>query len=168
MTKSMLDGAATGPTDGSLTQRRARRLRLGRPRITRLRLAVLGTVVVLLVVWAAVAVSSTSTYSAQVLVVADRAIGIPPPNGLDFGDVPLGDSAEKRIAFENNGRVPTGVMILEWGSIRDLLKMDDAFFILDPGDEKEVTFAVRPPASAEAKRYSGRVIVVRVPWWWPW
>ncbi len=144
------------------------RLRLGRPRITRLRLAVLGVAAALLLLWGAVAVRSTSTYSAQVLVAKGTAIGIPPPNDLDFGDVPRGTPTEKQITFENSGRVPTGVVILEWGSIRDLLKIGDAFFILDPGDEKKVSFKVAPPASAEAKKYSGRVIVVRVPWWWPW
>lgn len=156
---------------GSLAQRWPRRLRLGRPRLTRLRLAVLGVVVVLLVLWGAVAVASTSIYSAQVLVVEGGGIGIPPPEQLDFGDLPVGASSEKKIFFENNGRVPTAVVILEWGGIRDLMGISDAFFVLDPGEEKEVTFRVEPPPSAlsgEEKAYSGKVIVVRIPWWTPW
>ncbi len=59
-------------------------------------------------------------------------------------------------------------MILEWGGVRDLVGLSDAFFTLDPGEEKVVTFEARPPASAEAKAYTGKVIVVRVPWWTPW
>ena len=153
---------------GSIAQRWPRRLRLGRPRLTRLRLAVLGVVLVLLFLWGAVAVSSTSIYSAQVVVVESGSIGIPPPNDLDFGDLPSGAAAEKKIAFENNGRVPTGVVILESGGIRDLLQVGDAFFTLDPGDDREITFTLEPPPSASQKKYSGKVIVIRAPWWTPW
>ena len=156
---------------GSLAQRIPRRLRLGRPRVTRLRLAVLGVVVVLVILWGAVAVSSTSIYSAQVLVVEGGGVGIPPPEQLDFGDLPVGAASEKRIFFKNNGRVPTAVVILEWGGIRDLMGISDAFFVIDPGDEREITFRVEPPPSAlsgEEKAYSGKVIVVRIPWWTPW
>ena len=182
MARDIAEGAPTGPPMGraerprnlwrSLAQRWPRRLRLGRPRLTRLRLAVLGVAMVLVVLWAAVAVTSTSIYSAKVLVVPpETAIGLPPLSELDFGDLPVGTASEKKIAFENNGRIPTAVMILEWGGIRDLMGISDAFFVLDPGDEKEITFRVQPPPSAvsgEAKEYSGRVIVVRVPWWTPW
>ena len=180
MARDVSEGLPTGPPGrarrlrdfwGSLAERWPRRLRLRRPRLTRLRLAVLGVVVVLVVLWGAVAVASTSIYSAQVVVVEGGAVGIPPPNDLDFGDLPPRAVAEKKIAFENNGRVPTGVLIIEWGGIGDLMAISDAFFTLDPGDEKEVTFTVDPPPSAlsgEAKKYSGRVIVVQVPWWTPW
>ncbi len=151
----------------SLAQRWPRRLRPGKPRLTRLRLAVLSIVVLLLVLWGAVAVSSTSIYSAQVVVLDSPAIGVPPPEGLDFGDIPRGNSAERKITFENNGRIPTAAVIVEWGGIRGLLKISDAFFTLDPGDKKEVAFRAEAPAGGEAKKYSGKVIVLRVPWWWP-
>ncbi len=145
------------------------RLRLRRPRMTRLRWAVVGVIAVLFVLWVAVAVSSISVYSTQMVVVDGNAIGIPPPDEfLDFGDVPYGGYLERSILFQNNGRIPTAVMILEWGGVRDLVGLSDAFFTLDPGDEKVVTFKARPPASAEAKEYTGKVIVVRVPWWTPW
>lgn len=158
---------------GAIAQRWPRRLRLRRPRVTRLRLAVLAVVAVLLLLWGAVAVASTSIYSAQVLVVEGGSVGIPPPNDLDFGDLPVAGGSQKKIVFENNGRVPTGVMILEWGGIRDLMKISDAFFTLDPGDEREITFTVEPPPSslpegAAEKGYSGKVVVIRAPWWWPW
>ena len=157
---------------GSIAQRWPRRLRLHRPRLTRLRLAVLAGVAVLVFLWGAAAVASTTTYSAQIVVVGvDQPVGLAPPVGqLDFGDLPPGIASEKSIMFENSGRVPTAVMILEWGGIRDLLQVGDAFFTLDPGGKKEVVFKVEPPPSAvsgEAKEYSGRVIVIRAPWWWP-
>ena len=182
MARDIAEGAPTGPPMGraerprnlwgSLAQRWPRRLRLGRPRLTRVRLAVLSVAVVLVALWAAVAVTSTSIYTATVVVVpVGEASGLPPPSQMDFGELPTGIASEKKIVFENNGRVPTAVMILEWGGIRDLMGISDAFFVLDPGDEREITFRVEPPPSAvsgEAKEYSGRVIVVRVPWWTPW
>ena len=154
---------------GSLVQRWPRRLRLGRPRLTRVRLAVLSVAVVLVALWAAVAVTSTSIYSAKVVVVLPgEPVGLPPPSQMDFGELPTGIASEKKIVFENNGRVPTAVMILEWGGIGDLMGISDAFFVIDPGDMKEITFRVEPPPSADTKEYSGKVIVVRVPWWTPW
>ena len=155
----------------SIGQRWPRRLTLRRPRLSRLRLAVLGVIAVLFVLWAAAAISSISVYSTQLVVVEGNAIGIPPTDDdgfMDFGDVPFGGYLERSIQFQNNGRIPTAVMILEWGGVRDLVGLSDAFFTLDPGDEKVVTFQARPPASAEAKEYTGKVIVVRVPWWTPW
>ena len=158
-----------GALPASIGRRLPRRLTLRRPRLTRLRLAILGVIGVLFVIWAAVAISSTSIYSTQLVVVDGNAIGIPPPdNSLDFGDVPPGGYLERSMQFENNGSIPTAVMILEWGGVRDLVGLSDAFFTLDPGDEKVVTFEARPPASAEAKKYTGKVVVVRVPWWLPW
>jgi hypothetical protein len=148
-----------------------RRLRITRPRLTRLRLAVIGTVIVLLILWAAVAASATSIYSAQVVVVEGGALGIPPPRGLDFGDLPPQSASEKKISFENNGNISTGVMVLEWGGIRDLMSVSDAFFTLDSGEQKDVTFRVEPPPTAvsgEDQKYTGKVVVVRVPVWWPW
>jgi hypothetical protein len=145
------------------------RLTVQRPRLSRWRLAALAGVGILLAMWAAIVVSSITIYSAQVLVTDGAAIGIPPPDErLDFGDVPRADRVERGITFTNHGRIPTAVMILEWGGIRDLLHVSDAFFTLDPGEERKIRFHVQPPASAETTKYSGKVIVVRAPWWWPW
>lgn len=154
---------------GGLGQRWPRRLSLRRPRMTRWRLAVLGGIAALVLLWSAVAAASTSIYTARVQVVDGGAVGIPPPiQNLDFGDVPRGASVERTILFENQGRIPTAVLLFEWGGPRDFMGIGDAFFLLDPGEEKKVRFEVSPPFSAESKTYSGRVIVLRVPWWWPW
>jgi hypothetical protein len=107
-------------------------------------------------------------YSATVLVAEQGGIGIPPPNEeLDFGDVSPGLNMSRHMVLKNEGNLDSYVVIISWGSIRDFMGISDAFFHLEPGNEKTVEFKVRPPAGAEAKRYSGRVLVVRVPWWWP-
>ncbi len=142
-------------------------LRRRLPRVTRMRVAVAGTVILILLVWGAVIARSTSIYSAQVLVPEGGAIGIPPPTGLDFGDVPRGASAEKRIQLTNEGRLNTYVVVFTWGSIGDLLNVSDAFFNMKPGEKRTLTFEASIPISAPQKKYTGRVFVVRLPWWWP-
>ncbi len=172
MQEVALQPAATAPDDATEEQLARRRgpihaLRARLPRLTRARVVVAGVVILILLLWGAVIASSTSMYSAQVLVPEGGSIGIPPPRGLDFGDVPRGASAEKRIQLENQGRLDTYVVVFTWGGIRDLLGVSDAFFNMKPGDERTLTFEASIPISAPQKKYTGRVFVVRLPWWWP-
>ena len=142
------------------------RLRL--PRLTRWRLAVLGVVALLVILWGAVAVSSTTTYSTTVLITEGGGIGIPPPfENLDFGDVPRNLEMHRNVMLDNGGKLDTYVLIFSWGGIREFLSIDDAFFNLAPGDGRTVDFSVRAPANAPEERHSGRVFIVRLPWWWP-
>lgn len=144
-----------------------RRLRL--PRVTRWRLVALGAVLLVVLAWGSVALSSTTMYSTTVLITEERGIGIPPPfQSLDFGDVPQGMSMHRNVILENDGKLDSYVLIFSWGGIRDFLSIDDAFFNLSPGEERTVDFSVRSPQNAPAERYSGRVFIVRLPWWWPW
>jgi hypothetical protein len=143
-----------------------RRLRL--PRLTRWRLAALGTILLVVLAWGSVAVSSTTMYSSTVLFTQDVGIGIPPPfENLDFGDVPRGLPMHRDVILDNNGKLDTYVLVFSWGGIRDFLSIDDAFFNLSPGEQRTVNFSVRAPENAPEKRYSGRVFIVRLPWWWP-
>jgi len=134
------------------------------PKITVRRLIVAG-VLLGVVAWLFAVVSSVTVYSTQLVVVDGNAIGIPPPTAsLDFGDVPRGGQLERSIRFENSGIMPTAVLVIEWGGARDFTRVSDASFSLGPGEEKTVTFDARPPASAPAKAYKGKVIVLRIPW----
>jgi len=143
-----------------------RRLRL--PRVTRWRLVALGAVLLVVVAWGSVAVSSTTMYSATVLITEEAGIGIPPPfESLDFGDVPRGIPMHRNVILENNGKLDTYVLIFSWGGIRDFLSIDDAFFNIAPGEQHTADFSVRAPANAPSERKSGRVFILRVPWWWP-
>jgi hypothetical protein len=155
-----------GPAGGRL---RALWGRLRLPRVTRWRLVALGAVLLVVLGWGSVAVSSTTMYSATVLVAEPGSgIGIPPPTeSLDFGDVPQGMPMHRNVILENNGKLDSYVLILSWGGIRDFLSIDDAFFNLAPGEQRTVDFSVRAPANAPPERKSGRVFIVRLPWWWP-
>jgi len=139
-----------------------------RRRLTRWRLLVAGATLLAVLLWLAVAASSITTYSSTVLFTEGGGIGLPPPlESLDFGDVPRGMPMHRDVILENSGKLDTYVMVFTWGGIRDFLSVDDAFFNLSPGEERNVDFSVKAPANAELKRYSGRAWVVRLPWWWP-
>jgi hypothetical protein len=119
----------------------------------------------LLFVW-----RSSSSYSAQVLVIDETGVvGLSPyTDRLDFGDLPRGGSATMPMTLENSGPLPARFAIVATGDIRQFIEMSDAFFVLDPGETKTVEFVTVVPGSAEAKKYTGKVYVVRMPWFpWP-
>ena len=136
--------------------------------VTRWRLVVAGVAFLGVVLWLFVAASSISTYSSTVLFTESGGIGIPPPlENLDFGDVPRGLPMHRNVTLDNSGKLDAYVLVFTWGGIRDFLSVDDAFFNMSPGEERNVEFSVQAPSNADPKRYSGRVWVVRLPWWWP-
>jgi hypothetical protein len=142
--------------------------RLHFPRLTRWRLVAIGVIAMILLAWSGVAVSSTTMYSATVLVTGEGAIGLPPPTDtLDFGDLSAGLNMTRKMTLTNDGHFDSYVAIIVTGGIRDFLSVSDAFFVLDKGEERTVEFTVRPPINAGEKRYSGRVFIVRMPWT-PW
>lgn len=164
----------SGGTGGALSwggRLRSWRPRLGLrwPQLARWQLIALGVLVALLVLCSGATLGFTKTYSAQAVVVETGTIGIPPPlESLDFGDMPLGVVVERQITLENNSPIPLRVFVFVWGDIRHLISIDDAFFRLGSGDEHTIVLEGRAPASAEAKKYDGRVAVVQTPWPFPW
>jgi len=173
MTAEITDQPAS-PAAGA-RERLARRLRLAagrlrvpRPHFPRLKgwqLIVLGLLGVLILVWVSVTISFTSLHSAQMYVVEGRAIGIPPPTEeLDFGDVPLGVEMERKLTLTNGSPFPTRVTIFAVGGIRDFIEIEDAFFTLGPGDERTILLEGRGLVGAEARKYTGRVVVIQTPW----
>jgi hypothetical protein len=159
-------GARERATIGRLAA--ALRRRLTGWRLTRWQLLLGGAAFLAVLLWLAVAASSITTYSSTVLFTDGGGIGIPPPfENLDFGDVPRGMPMHRDVILENNGKLDSYVMVFTWGGIRDFLSVDDAFFNLSPGEQRNVGFSVGAPANANLKRYSGRVFVLRLPWWWP-
>ena len=139
------------------------------PRFTRWRLALLAGIILLVLLWSGVAATSTSIYSATVLVTETRH-GIADPGALfDFGDLPPTASIEHKLTLKNDGRLDTYVTIVIFGDIRDFLDIEDAFFNLASGEEREILVKLSVPSTAEpGKRFGGRVVVTRLPWGLPW
>jgi hypothetical protein len=139
------------------------------PRFTRWRLALLAGIILLMLVWFGAAASSTSIYSATVLVTESTHGIAPPGNPFDFGDLPPTASMDNKLTFKNDGKLDTYIMIMAFGGIRDFLDIEDAFFNLEPGQEREILVRLTVPSTAEpGKRYNGKVVVTKVPWGLPW
>jgi len=136
---------------------------------TRWKLALLAGIILLLLFWSGAAATSTGIYSATVLV-TETTHGIANPNALfDFGDLPPTAAIDHKLTLKNDGKLDTYMMIMVFGDIRDFLDIEDAFFNLKPGQERELLVKLTVPSTAEpGKRYNGRVVVTRLPWWAPW
>ena len=173
-----------GPAAGEQHQQTARRLRhrlavVGervpapvRVRLawfTRWKLALLAGIILLMLLWSGAAATSTSIYSATVLV-TESSHGIADPKALfDFGDLPPTAAIDHKLTLKNDGKLDTYMMIMVFGDIRDFLDIQDAFFNLKPGQERQILVKLTVPSTAQpGKRYNGRVVVMRLPWWEPW
>jgi hypothetical protein len=178
MARDMVEGSAAGPAGrarglrelgGSLARRWPRWLRLRLPKLKLWQLAVLGLLLLFVTLWLTATATSTSTYSASLLVTEGRH-GIPPPgNPFDFGDLPPGASSDNMHTFTNDGKTDIYIMIGVFGGIRDFIDIEDAFFTLKPGEERQILVKLSVPPTAEpGKHYSGKVIITRMPFWVPW
>jgi hypothetical protein len=174
MARDMAEGTAAGPAGraqrrrdlgGSLARRWPRWLRLRLPKLKLWQLAVLGLLLLFATLWLTATATSTSTYSASVLVTEGRQ-GIPPPgNPFDFGDLPPGASSNNIHTFTNEGKTDIYIMIGVFGGIRDFIDVEDAFFTLKRGEERQILVKLSVPPTAEpGKRYDGRVVITRLPW----
>jgi hypothetical protein len=135
---------------------------------TRWRIALLAGILLLMLVWSGAAATSTSIYSAQFLVTATTNTIAPPDALFDFGGLPPTASITHKLTLKNDGKLNTYVMIMVFGDIGDFLDIQDAFFNLKPGQEREIDMKLTVPSTAQPdKRYSGRVVVTRLPWWSP-
>ncbi len=111
---------------------------------------------------------SSTSYSAFVTVTAeeDQTIVLSPPGAelFDFGELPQGGSGTKNLILQNEGRIPGRFFLVPVGSIRQFIKLDDAFVLLQPGEAQVVPVRVVVPRTAKVGKYSGRLVVIRTPW----
>ena len=138
------------------------------PRFTRWRLVLLAGILLLMLLWSGVAATSTSIYSAKFLVTATTNTIAPPDALFDFGGLPPTASITHKLTLKNDGKLNTYVTIMVFGDIRDFLDIEDAFFNLNPGQEREIDVKLTVPSTAQPdKEYNGRVVFTRLPCWAP-
>jgi hypothetical protein len=153
-------GESAEPAPTGATGRWSRLAR--RPRWQLVLLSMVGLVIVL---WG-ILVASTLTMETATVLVTEQVHGIANPNALfDFGDLPRTAGIEHKLTVRNDGVTDTLVMIIVTGDIGDFVTIDDSTFSLGPGEERVVSMELRIPATAEVdKRYSGRAMIVRLPY----
>lgn len=105
-------------------------------------------------------------YKAYVKVVpGEGVVGVNPTDkALDFGDLSRGGRAVRKVTVANGTFMPMQIVVLEWGSIGDLMEINKSNFKLSGGENAEIEFSVYIPASAEIDRvYDGRVYLFKIP-----
>ena len=111
---------------------------------------------------------SSISYEAYIIVTPeeDQTIGISPPTSelFDFGELPQGGAGSVNLILQNEGPIPTRFFIVPVGSIRQFIKLDEAFILLQPGEAQVVKVTAVVPRTANTGEYSGRVVVIRSPW----
>ena len=110
---------------------------------------------------------TSDSFTAVVVVTPESntvGIGVPTDEMLDFGELPAGGAASTAIIVQNEGRIPNRIFVIPFGGIRQFIKLDDAFFLLKRREAQVVGVSAVIPVTASEGEYSGRVIVIRVPW----
>ena len=105
-------------------------------------------------------------YDAQAIAKASgEAIGMAPfTDRVDFGDIPQGQTVGKTLIMANEGSVPNQINVFVIGNIGDLVKVAPGSLSLEPGETVEVKLSLTMPASATPeKKYTGKVLVLRLP-----
>jgi len=125
--------------------------------------AILISIVVLVLI--VVQFLNASYYKIFVNVVeGENVMGINPlADNLDFGDLSRNNAMTRYVTLQSGGRMPSYIIIWKFGSISPLVKIDKNYFTLTPDQEIKVSFNVNIPPSAEVKKYSGKVIVFKLP-----
>lgn len=134
--------------------------------LPRRRYLVLAAVGMLLVLVGVFFYQATTIYPSQVIVKpAGEAIGINPfVDRVDFGDVPQGAAVSKVLSFTNEGTVPNQVRIYIMGGVGQFVKVEEKSFTIQPGEKRSIKFElIMPPSATPEEKFSGRVIVVRIP-----
>lgn len=124
-------------------------------------LIILGIVVLLVVIQ----VVNAAKYKMVVNVVeGENIMGINPlADKLDFGDLSRNNGMTRYVNLKSGGGVSTYIVVLKFGEISDLVKVDKNFFALEPGKEVKLAFDIQIPPSAQVKKYSGWTVIFRLP-----
>jgi len=123
---------------------------------------IVGIVVLVLII---VQFLNASYYKIFVNVVpGENVMGLNPlTENLDFGDLSRNNAMTRYVNLKSGGKMSSYIIIWKFGSISPLVKIDKNYFTLNPNEEIKVSFSVNIPPSAEVKKYSGKVIVFKLP-----
>lgn len=119
----------------------------------------------LVLVFVAAQIVNAEKYQAVVRVVSEAGkIGVnPTTERLDFGDLAKNASAVRYVTVSNGGGLKSSVMVLKFGGVSDLIKIDPARFVLNPKQSQRIRFEMFMPPSASKERYGGWVFIIKVP-----
>ena len=113
----------------------------------------------------AVQIINAAKYKMVVNVVeGENVMGVNPlTESLDFGDLSRNNGMTRYVDLKSAGGVSTYVAAVKFGEIADLIKLDKNFFVLGSGQQEKIAFEISVPPSAQIKKYSGWVVIFRLP-----
>lgn len=125
-------------------------------------LIIITTIILLILV---VQIVNAAKYKMVVNVVeGENKTGINPlADKLDFGDLSRNSGMTRYVTLKSGGGISTYVIVWKMGEISDLVKVDKNSFVLKPGEETKIAFEITIPPSAPIKKYSGWIIIFRLP-----
>ena len=127
-------------------------------------LMVIGGIIALILV---VQIINAAKYKMVVNVVeGENIMGINPlADKLDFGDLSRNNGMTRYVTLKSGTTygVSTYIMVWQFGEISDLVKLNQNYFTLNPGEEVRLAFEIKIPPSAETRQYSGWTIIFRLP-----
>jgi len=125
-------------------------------------LTIIGIIILVILT---VQIINAAKYKMVVQVVeGENVMGVNPlADKLDFGDLSRNNGMTRYVTLKSEGKTPTYIMVWKFGNISDLVKLDKNYFTLKPSEEVKLAFEIHIPPSAEIQKYSGWVILFRLP-----
>jgi hypothetical protein len=122
-------------------------------------------ILAVIVLFVIIQIINAAKYKMIVNVVeGENVMGVnPTAEKLDFGDLSRNNGMTRYVTLNNGGKGSIYVMILKWGEISELIKLDKNNFTLKSGEESKISFEINIPPSAPIKKYSGWTWVFRLP-----
>lgn len=118
------------------------------------------------VVWfLAVQFLAAERYGMQVNVKAEENVmGVNPTDeSLDFGDLSRNLGATRIVTLKNSSKSDKYILVWLRGEVAGMIKLNKNNFVLKPGEEVKLEFALQVPPSAEPRIYKGTAMIFRWP-----
>lgn len=122
-------------------------------------------ILIIIVVFVIVQVVNAAKYKMLVNVKeGENIMGVNPlTESLDFGDLSRNNGMTRYVNLKSGGSTSVYIAVFKFGEISDLIKLNQNFFTLKPGEEVKLAYEIQIPPSAEVKKYSGWTIIFRLP-----
>ena len=85
-----------------------------------------------------------------------------PIQSLDFGNLSKGIKTSRSLILNNDSKNKILIKVLSFGEISDFIKTSKKSFVLGSGEKTEIIFDLDIPFSAETKKYTGKIYILKI------
>jgi len=122
-------------------------------------------IIILILFIIVVQIAVADKYTAQVQVIeGEKKVGVNPTSErLDFGDLSADTAANRYVTLNAEG-LDTYIMVIKFGSIAELIKLNKNNFTIRKGDVERLEFSLyMPPSAPVGNKYTGYVWIFKLP-----